>query len=183
MANTTWEKSASLPVRKARIGARVQSMIVSAVLLIGIAFLIISGTQNSGKFFITVDHLLERNDLHGKSVKISGAVIGNTIRFNADTKTISFTVAHVPDSIAEIQSDGGLAKVLHEAVADTSATRLQIVVKNQAVPDLLRDEAQAVMTGMLDAEGVFHADELFLKCPSKYEGSLPAQSEGQAVAG
>lgn len=175
--SVSWEKSAARPVRKSSV--KVQSIIVSAVLLAGIAFMIISGTQNSGKFFITVDELMSRQELHGKSVKVSGAVIGDTIRFDQETRTITFTIAHVPDSIAEIQSEGGLAKVLHEAVADPEATRLQIVVKDQAVPDLLRDEAQAIMTGTLDENGVFHADELFLKCPSKYEGSLPEQSQGQ----
>jgi cytochrome c-type biogenesis protein CcmE len=45
-------------------------------------------------------------------------------------------------------------------------------------PDLLRDEAQAIMTGRLGEDGIFYADELLLKCPTKYEEAVPQQSEG-----
>jgi cytochrome c-type biogenesis protein CcmE len=43
-------------------------------------------------------------------------------------------------------------------------------------PDLLRDEAQAIMTGHLGEDGVFYADELLLKCPTKYEEAVPSQA-------
>ena len=45
-------------------------------------------------------------------------------------------------------------------------------------PDLLKDEAQAIMTGHLGADGVFHADELLLKCPTKYQEAVPQQTGG-----
>ena len=44
-------------------------------------------------------------------------------------------------------------------------------------PDLLKDEAQAIITGSLEPNGEFRATELLLKCPSKYEAALPDQSE------
>ena len=44
------------------------------------------------------------------------------------------------------------------------------------MPDLLRHEAQAIVTGHIDAEGIFHADELLLKCPTKYEEAVPEQA-------
>ena len=43
-------------------------------------------------------------------------------------------------------------------------------------PDLLRNEAQAIMTGHLGAHGVFYADELLLKCPTRYEEVVPEQT-------
>jgi cytochrome c-type biogenesis protein CcmE len=45
-----------------------------------------------------------------------------------------------------------------------------------AKPDLLRGEAQAIMTGKLGDDGVFYADELLLKCPTKYEEAVPEQA-------
>ena len=42
---------------------------------------------------------------------------------------------------------------------------------------LLRNEAQAIMTGKLGADGVFQLDELLLKCPTKYEEAVPEQSK------
>ena len=34
------------------------------------------------------------------------------------------------------------------------------------------------MTGQLGTDGVFHADELLLKCPSKYQEAVPQQTGG-----
>jgi cytochrome c-type biogenesis protein CcmE len=44
------------------------------------------------------------------------------------------------------------------------------------LPDLLRNEAQAIVTGKLGEDGIFHADELLLKCPTKYEEAIPEQA-------
>ena len=32
------------------------------------------------------------------------------------------------------------------------------------------------MTGQLGTDGIFHADELLLKCPTKYEEAVPGQA-------
>ncbi|MBG0770098.1 MAG: cytochrome c maturation protein CcmE, partial [Anaerolineaceae bacterium] len=39
----------------------------------------------------------------------------------------------------------------------------------------LKDEAQAILTGSIQADGTFLAEEILLKCPSKYEEALPEQ--------
>jgi cytochrome c-type biogenesis protein CcmE len=52
------------------------------------------------------------------------------------------------------------------------------VVYSGVRPDLLRNEAQAIMTGRMGSDGKFHAEELLLKCPTKYEEAVPAQVEG-----
>jgi cytochrome c-type biogenesis protein CcmE len=44
-------------------------------------------------------------------------------------------------------------------------------------PDLLRNEAQAIMTGKMGEDGVFYAEELLLKCPTRYEEYQP-EGEG-----
>jgi cytochrome c-type biogenesis protein CcmE len=44
------------------------------------------------------------------------------------------------------------------------------------MPDLLRHEAQAIVTGRVGADGVFEADELLLKCPTRYEEEVPVQA-------
>jgi cytochrome c-type biogenesis protein CcmE len=43
-------------------------------------------------------------------------------------------------------------------------------------PDLLRNEAQAIMTGHMAPDGVFYAEELLLKCPTRYEEAVPEQA-------
>jgi cytochrome c-type biogenesis protein CcmE len=83
----------------------------------------------------------------------------------------------VPGDNKEIEEQGGLAEVLHAAVIDPDRTRLEVVYVGPR-PDLLRNEAQAIMTGKIGEDGVFYADELLLKCPTKYEEAVPEQSEG-----
>ncbi len=73
--------------------------------------------------------------------------------------------------------DGGLAVVLHEAVTDPDRAQMRVIY-NGVKPDLLRHEAQAIMTGQLGEDGIFYAEELLLKCPTKYEEAVPKQSEG-----
>jgi cytochrome c-type biogenesis protein CcmE len=38
------------------------------------------------------------------------------------------------------------------------------------------NEAQAIVTGHLGEDGIFYADELLLKCPTKYEEAVPEQA-------
>jgi cytochrome c-type biogenesis protein CcmE len=86
-------------------------------------------------------------------------------------------VAHVPGDNNEIEEQGGLAQVLHAAAIDPNRTRLEVVYVGPK-PDLLRNEAQAIMTGKIGEDGIFYADELLLKCPTKYEEAVPDQTEG-----
>ena len=148
--------------------------------LIGAAviYLIISSTRASAQYFLTVDELNAKGEQSlGRELRISGAVIGDTIEYDPEALTLKFTVAHIPGDNKEIETLGGLAAVLHQAVVDPNRSRLQVVY-NDVKPDLLRDEAQAIMTGRLGEDGIFYADELLLKCPTKYEEAVPEQAEG-----
>jgi cytochrome c-type biogenesis protein CcmE len=111
----------------------------------------------------------------GQAVRVSGAVLGDTITWDPETLTITFEMAHMPGDQALIDDEGGLAKVLHEATTDPTRTRLTVVYIGP-MPDLLQHEAQAIVTGRLDENGVFQAEELLLKCPTRYEEYVPEQS-------
>ncbi|GAB4542717.1 MAG: cytochrome c maturation protein CcmE [Anaerolineales bacterium] len=146
------------------------------LILAAVAYLIVSSTQASKEYFMTVNEVkAEGAAAVGKSIRLSGAVLGDTIQYDAQTLTLTFDVAHVSGDNAEIEAQGGLAVVLKQAVADPTRQRVKVVYIG-VKPDLLRNEAQAIMTGKLDAQGVFHADELLLKCPTKYEEAVPQQA-------
>jgi len=102
-------------------------------------------------------------------------VVGESIQYDPATLDLSFVVAQIPGDHRLIAEMGGMAKVLAEAVANPNAARMTIHYTG-VKPDLLKDEAQAIVTGSLDAEGVFQATELLMKCPSKYESVLPDQA-------
>jgi len=146
-------------------------LIISAII-----YLIASTTQSTSKYYYTIDELIiKQTAAIGENVRISGAVIGDTINYDAANLTLDFTVAHVPGDSDEIVAKGGLARVLHEAIVNPNQSRLRISYQGP-MPDLLRDEAQAIMDGHLNEDNVFVADTLLLKCPTKYEDELPGQT-------
>lgn len=151
-------------------------LIGGGMILAAVAFLIFTSTVSSQERFMTVDEMLaETPEIVGDSLRITGAVIGDTIQYDPDTLTLTFEIAHAPADFQEIEEQGGLAKVLYDAVNDSTRARVKVIYIG-VKPDLLRTEAQAIMTGKLDENGIFHADELLLKCPTRYEEALPEQS-------
>lgn len=146
------------------------------LIVVAIVYLIISSTQANAQYFLTIHELNSKEGVVGRDLRISGAVVGNSIQYDPQTLRLSFTVADIPGDNAQIEAQGGLAEVLHQAVIDPTRPRLAVVY-NGPMPDLLRDEAQAIMTGKLGEDGIFYAEELLLKCPTKYEEAVPEQVE------
>lgn len=165
----------AVPTKRAPSGQA--KFIVGGLLIVAaIIYLIVSSTQANAQFFLTVDELLAKKaEMTGRDLRVSGAVLGDTIKYDARTLTLSFTVAHIPGDQKVIDAQGGLAEVLHAAVLDTKVNRIPVVYKG-AKPDLLKNEAQAIMTGTFSADGVFVANELLLKCPTRYEEAVPEQT-------
>jgi len=157
---------------------RYKFIIGGMLILAAVIYLIASSTGTSAEYFITVDELQDNAEKYiDRNLRVSGAVVGDTIQYDPQTMNLTFQVAHVPGDNDEIEARGGLALVLHEAVTDRDRSRL-MVVYNGPKPDLLDDETQAILSGHLDENGVFYADELLLKCPTKYEQALPEKVEG-----
>ncbi len=166
----------TLDVPRARTsGGRAKFIIGGLLIVAAVIYLIVSSLQSSSQYFLTVQELQGKGaSIMGRDVRVSGAVVGSTIQYDSSTLTLKFTVANIPGDQKVIDQQGGLAKVLHVAVTDPNSERLQVVYQG-VKPDLLRDEAQAIMTGKLDQNGVFQAQELLLKCPTKYEDAVPNQ--------
>jgi cytochrome c-type biogenesis protein CcmE len=156
---------------------RPKFIIGGLVILAAVGYLVFSTTKAGAEYFMTVDELLARKDqVVDKKLRISGAVIGDTIQYDAENLVLTFDVAQVPGDQAEIDAAGGLAEVLHQAVSDPSRNRIKVVYQG-VKPDLMKNEAQAIMTGHVGADGVFYADELLLKCPTRYESGVPDQTQ------
>lgn len=147
------------------------------LIVAAIIYLIVSSTKANAQYFLTVDEVYEKgSEILGRELRVSGAVIGDTIEYNPQTLTLKFTVAHIPADNESLEEYGGLATALHQAVIDPDRSRLQVVYEGPK-PDLLQNEAQAIMTGHMGEDSIFYADELLLKCPTKYEEAVPQQVE------
>jgi len=157
---------------------RINKFVIGGVLILGaVVFLIWTSTAASAEYFLTIDELNAKGSgVVDKNLRVSGAVIGDSIQYDAQSLTLSFDVAHVPADNLAIETEGGLAEVLHQAVLDPSRSRMKVVYVGPK-PDLLRNEAQAIMTGHLGEDGIFYAEELLLKCPTRYEEAVPQQAE------
>lgn len=173
MAQATWEKpsvgAGALPQSRGRL----KFLIGGLLILAAVIYLVVSGTMAGARYYITIDELKANPAYVGQTVRISGAVLGDSIAYDSENLIIEFTISHIP---AEVNN---LALALYESVNNPNMARLPVRVENQVKPDLLQHEAQAILTGQLDSNGVFHASELLLKCPSRFEEAGPDQSIGQ----
>lgn len=152
-------------------------VIAGLLIVAAVVYLILSSIGSTAHYFLTVEELLAMGDgAVGRNVTVSGAVLGDTIVYDASKPQVTFTIVQVPGDPKEVKQAGGLAAVLHAAVNNPDAPRLEVVY-NDVKPDLLQHEAQAIMRGRLGEDGRFYADEVLLKCPTRYEEEIPAQVE------
>lgn len=175
MASITWEKEKVKDgeIKRLKNRGRIKFLIGGVLILSAVVYLIITSTLSGARYFITVDEIAADATYVGQTVRISGAVIGETINYDTsdpNSPKIEFTISHIPSDF------DNLALALHESVNNPDMARIPVIVKDEALPDLLQHEAQAILTGYMDENGLFHADELLLKCPSRFEEAGPDQS-------
>ena len=179
MAEIQWEKDNILPEQRQGMkrSGRWKFLVIGVAILVAMAYLLFTSTLIGARYYVTVDNLLTDPSMLGKTVRVSGAVVGDPV-FDPATKELRFVVANIPNDNDTIREQGGLAKVLYTAVNDPNATRLQVIAHDQEIPDLLKAEAQAIMSGKLQKVGdgyIFYAEDITLKCPTKYQESVPNQ--------
>lgn len=153
-------------------------LIVGVVIIIAaVVYLVASSTLSQSQYFMTVEELQSNQaEYVGKNVRMSGVVLGDSIVYDPQTLDLTFQVAQIPGDHRVIEQMGGMSVVLAQAAQDPTLPKMTIHYVGPR-PDLLKDEAQAIVTGSLDENGVFQASELLLKCPSKYQSELPDQSQ------
>jgi cytochrome c-type biogenesis protein CcmE len=145
------------------------------LIMMAVILLVVTSIKGNAQYYLTISELLSGKAGKTENIRISGVVIGDSIQYDPQTMQLRFTVANIPGDTKTIDQMGGLAKVLHTAALDPNAQRIKVFYTG-VKPDLLKDEAQAIMTGSLGDDGIFVVEELLLKCPARYEDSIPAQA-------
>jgi cytochrome c-type biogenesis protein CcmE len=165
-------------IRSARpvTAGRMKFFIGGLLIVAAVVYLIWTSATANAQYFLTVDEVKTKGaELAGRELRVSGAVIGDSIKYDSKNLKLEFTVAHMPGNQKDVDAQGGMMAVLHAAVIDP--TRNHLTVSYTGVkPDLLKNEAQAIMTGKLGKDGVFYATELLLKCPTRYQDAVPGQA-------
>lgn len=168
MADMTWEKPKHSEKPKRGFSTQRAKFLIGGLLILGtVLYLLISGTMQGARFFITVDEVVNDSSYVNQTVRVSGAVLGESIEYDSENAIIRFTVVNIPTEFDD------LATALHDAILDPNASRMAVIVEDEPMPDLLQHEAQAILTGEFGDDGLFHASELLLKCPSRFEESSP----------
>lgn len=152
-------------------GFRVNKFVVGGILIAAAVLLLaITSLKGNAQYYMTISELQAAPGKWEENVRISGAVRGGTIQVDSKNGYITFQIVNIPGDLKTIEQMGGISAVLHQAVIDPESAALTIRYRG-ARPDLLKDEAQAIVTGKMQADGTFAADDLLLKCPSKYQAA------------
>ena len=110
-----------------------------------VAYLVIANTGASAEYYMTIHQLRACSTCGTQTVRVAGIVAPNVAR-NDKTQVVHFTIT---------DSGGSLP-----------------VVYNGIIPDIFRPGIQVVVEGHL-ANGVFQAQNLLAKCPSKFQSATP----------
>lgn len=142
-------------------GSRAKFLVGGLVILVAVGYLIVSSFGSSAQYFLTVAELRDKGSaIIGDDVRISGVVNGDSIKYDTKSLRLEFDIVDRLDD---------LSNPLH-------------IVYVGPKPDLLQHEAQAIIEGTWQEDGVFYAhgkaDSLLLKCPTRYEEDFPEQVEG-----
>ncbi len=118
-------------------------LISGLIVVLALGYLGYTGFQGATTYYYTVAELLDqRSTLQGESVRVEGE--------------------YDPESV--VQESGGF--VLTFTIIEGSKS---LPVRYQGViPDTFSATTEVVIEGHLDADGIFQANTILTKCPSKY---------------
>ncbi|WIG57416.1 MAG: Cytochrome c-type biogenesis protein CcmE, heme chaperone [Ktedonobacterales bacterium] len=112
-----------------------------------VLYLVFANTSASAEYYMTIKELRACTTCSARDVRVAGTVVPNSVVKSDQTQIIHFSI-----------SDAGGALP---------------VVYSGTVPDIFRAGVQVVVEGKLDSHGVFQAQTLLAKCPSKFQSATP----------
>ncbi len=120
-----------------------QFLIGGLIILFAIGYLSYMGFSSSTTYYYTVSELRDQgSSIYGENVRVNGRVAPGSVEQEPGSFMLSFTIA-----------DGG------ESLP---------VVYQGVVPDAFKEGNEVVAEGYLNSSGIFQANTILVKCPSKY---------------
>lgn len=133
-----------------------------SLIAVAVILMIVTSMASTMQYFLTVTQLRDRgSSMLDQSVRVSGAVIYDSTLYEMRNGEphLEFDIVDTEDQIGK-------------------QTPLRIVYHGPK-PDLLQPHAQAIVEGKLTPAGTFTADNLLLKCPTRYEEQFPQQAKAK----
>ncbi|MBI3913018.1 MAG: cytochrome c maturation protein CcmE [Chloroflexi bacterium] len=121
-------------------------LIAGVLIVAAMAFAVLASFQDNTVYYLTLPEFsAQKAKFAGQVVRVNGPLDQASIQLDQKTMVLKFNM-----------KDGGI---------------VQPVVYKGVVPDTLTNGESVVAEGKLDAQGVFQANSILVKCPSKYEES------------
>ena len=80
-----------------RSQSKMKFLLGGALIVAAVIYLIASSTQASAQYFLTIDEVVAKGaEVSERDLRISGAVIGESIAYDRENLILTFDVAHVP---------------------------------------------------------------------------------------
>ena len=139
---------------------RAKFIIGGVVVVAAVVYLIVSSISSSAQYYLTVKELRGKSQaMTGRNLRVSGYVVGDSIVYTPQASSLSFDIVDT-----------------HEELSATTKVDTIKILYTGPKPDLLQHEAQAIAEGKLNPDGTFTANNLLLKCPTRYEDQLPTST-------
>lgn len=121
-------------------------LIGGLIVVLAIGYLGYMGFQSTATYYYTVAELEQQaTSIYGKNVRVNGIVASDSLEREARGTVLKFVI---------VDAEGGKS--------------LPVVYRGIA-PDTFKTGADVVAEGHLTDEGVFQANTILAKCPSRYE--------------
>jgi cytochrome c-type biogenesis protein CcmE len=121
-----------------------------AIIIVSLLVLVVSSSKQMSMYYFTVTELEAREiEFMDKRIKLAGKV--------------------VPGSIQQIDGNRTVEFLIWEPLEKDAFSEKRAVRYSGIIPDTFRDESDVVLEGKTNNEGIFVAETLLAKCPSKYE--------------
>ena len=135
-------------VQVSRANSRIKFVVGGLIILALILYLIVSSISSAGAYYREVGEVLtEQTALTGKSLRVSGNIVTESVVYDAATLDLSFRISDPTDANKQ------LAVHFHGVQPD----------------QITREGSSAIVEGSLGNDGIVEANNLLLKCPSRYE--------------
>lgn len=143
------------PASRSRTGA-VKFIVGGLVILAAIAYVAFSSFRSNAVYYYTLQEFTaQRAQITGQTVRVNGPLDKSSIQLDQKNMILNFDL-----------KDGGIV--------------LPVVYRG-VVPDTMTTGESVVAEGHLDSQGVFQADTILVKCPSKYEGQNSTQNTADGL--
>lgn len=128
----------------------IKFLVVGIVIASAVGYLVYGATKNAGVYYLTAKELKGKKNIAGTSVRVNGKVVEGTIeehweKFSTSNRDLvyQFTLNKGGESL--------------------------IVRYQGSLPDTFKSGREVVVEGVYGEDGIFKAEKIMAKCPSKYQ--------------